>query len=465
MSRFLMPTLPSQRRFRRLASAMLGATLALSGCQIFDTDVTNPNAVTEAATNDPAAAPSLVNGLQGALTNAVNGVYGVTGAASDELTWAGSREYWNLLDGGDIGDPVNEYSNGTYPYMSQARWQADITVKKLEEWDRATPTLLRARTDLVRAYILAGVTYMIIGENYEDFVIVSDRQVAGANIGPDNMRSTLDSATAYFTKALTLATTLNNSDLRAQALGYRARARFSRAVWTSLRSPRGFPTNPLVNDANATADATAALALMTGTYRIRWTNSAQNTGGYFNLGFEINQRLELRAGDVYTNPNAARTRPLDGAAGVKLTDPVSGAVDATLARAIDECCRQTSTQFIGLTMLSARDMNLILAEAALAANNTAEFTTRINAVRALDNKPAWAGTPSARDILIHERRVGLFMQGRRLNDHFRFAQSADRWLSIRAATQRPCFLPISFDERLQNLSAPQPAQDRPVPCR
>jgi starch-binding outer membrane protein, SusD/RagB family len=448
----------------RSTALALGASAMLGGCALFDTNVTNPNAVTEDATNGSAAAPSLVNGLLAATTNAVNGIVGVSGAASDELTWAGSREFWNLLDGGDVGDPINEYSNGTYPYMSQARWQADFTVKQLETLDRATPSQLRNRADLAQAYIYAGVVYTVIGENYEDFIIASDRQANAASVGADNMRIAFDSATAYFTKALTLATTLSNNGLRAQALGFRARARFSRAIWTKLRAPRGFPADPLVNDAAVTADATAALALMSPSFAFTVVNSAQNGGGYFNVGFEINQRLEIRAGDVYVNTNAARTTPLAGIAGIKLTDPVSGTPDATLAAAIDACCRSTSTQFIPITLLSARDMNLMLAEAALATSNTAEFTTRINAVRALNSKSAWAGTPSARDMLIHERRVGLFMQGRRLHDHFRFNLPADRWLAIRAVTRRPCFFPISFDERLQNQLAPQPAQDRPAPC-
>jgi hypothetical protein len=30
---------------------------------------------------------------------------------------------------------------------------------------------------------------------------------------------------------------------------------------------------------------------------------------------------------------------------------------------------------------------------------------------------------------------------------------------------RPCFFPISYNERQQNLLAPQPAQDRPAACQ
>lgn len=444
----------------RVGALMVGASTLLAGCGLFETDVKNVNAVTEEALKEPAAATSMANGLGGALQNAVNGVIGVHGAATDELQWAGSREYWNLLDGGDIGDPVNEYSNGTYPYMSQARWQGDYTVAALEAFGATLPN----RADLARAYIFAGTAYLFIGEQYEDFIIGSDRTVSTASIGEANMLITLDSAIAYYTKAAALATTLSNVELQRQALGLRARARFSRVVWTKLRAPRGFPANPLVNDAATTADATAALAAMGSTaYRFRLTSTAQNNGGYFNTGFEMNQRLELRAGAPYVN--GTNTVVTAGIAGIKLTDPVSGQPDATLATQINECCRQASGQFLAYTLTSAREMNLILAEAALAGGNTPEFTTRINAVRTGDGKPAWSGSPSAREILIHERRVGLFLQARRLHDHYRFNQPADKWLPINAASKRPCFFPISFDERTQNREAPQPAQDRPTACR
>jgi len=461
MQRYFMQHLTYRTLRLRVGALLVGASSLLTGCALFETDVKNVNAVTEDALSDPSAAASLANGLGGNLQLAVNGLIGISGAASDELQWAGSREYWNLLDGGDIGDPVNEYSNGTYPFMSTARWQGDYTVAALEGFGATLPN----RADLARAYIFAGTAYLFIGENYEDFIIGSSRTESTASIGEANMQITLDSAIAYYTKAAALATTLNNAELSRQALGLRTRARFSKVVWQKLRAPRGFPAAPLVNDAATTADATAALTAMASpSYRFRLTSTAQNAGGYFNTGFEMNQRLEVRASDVYTNPNPARTTPLAGIAGIRLNDPVSGQPDATLATAINDCCRQASGQFLGYTLTSAREMHLILAEAALAAGNTSVFTTNINAARAIDGKPAWSGTPLAQVMLIHERRVGLFLQGRRLHDHYRFNEPADRWLTINAATKRPCFLPISFDERTQNKLAPQPAQDRPTAC-
>ncbi len=253
MTHELMQHLKHRTRVMRHAALLLGASTMLAGCGLFDTDVANVNAVTEEALADAAAATSLVNGLSGTLHFAVNGIVGVSGAASDELTWAGSREYWNLLDGGDIGDPVNEYSNGTYPYISQARWQGDYTVTKLEEFDKTTPSSLASRADLARAYVLTGTAYLLIGENYEDFIIASDRTEPAPSVGEATMLITIDSAIADFNKAVVLSTALSNAELQRQALGLRARAKFSRSVWTKLRAPRGFPASPLVNDAGATA--------------------------------------------------------------------------------------------------------------------------------------------------------------------------------------------------------------------
>jgi hypothetical protein len=349
-----------------------------------------------------------------------------------------------------------------YPYVSQARWMANYVLPKLEGYDKAGS--LRNRADLAQAYFLAGTIYTMIGESYEDFVITSDRTANGAPIGEANMRVMFDSATTYLGKGLTIAQAINNTPLQARILGMRARAKWSRAVWGSLRAPRAFPANPLINDAGANADATAALAAMgANSFRYRFDVVAQNNGGWFSTGGEMNSRLEIRAGSRYVNVTTAGTRPLDGVAGIKLVDPVTGQADPATVKNIDECCRLSSTTNVGWTATSAKEMLLILAEAGLAAGNTAEFTTRINALRAVDGLPAWAGSPSARAMLSHSRAVSLFLQGRRLHDHYRFQERADRWVATRGL--KPCFFPISYNERQQNPLAPQPAQDRPAACQ
>jgi len=454
-------------RFRRslgTAATVLG-TMALASCSVFSTEVKNPNAVTEdAISSAAAAATSLVTGLYGSVNAAGNQITGTSGAASDELTWVGSREYWNLLDVGDLGDPLNEYTDGQYPYVSQARWMANYVLPKLEGYDKAGS--LRNRADLAQAYFLAATIYTLIGENYEDFVLASDRVKNGANVGEANMRVMFDSATTYTGKGLAIATALNNQPLRARLLAMQARAKWSRAVWATLRAPRGFPANPLINDAGANADAAAALAAFGSTSaRYRFDVIAQNAGGWFSTGSEMNSRLEIRAGNRYIVPTGAGTRPVDGAAGISMVDPITRQTDPVTLANINECCRLSSTTNVGWTASSAKEMLLILAEAALATGNTAEFQSRINAIRTADALPDWtpASSVSARDILIHSRQVNLFLQARRLTDHYRFQIRADRWVATRG--NKPCFFPISYNERQQNPLAPQPAQDRPAACQ
>ena len=195
---------------------------------------------------------------------------------------------------------------------------------------------------------------------------------------------------------------------------------------------------------------------------IATTNTGTN-----NVGSEMNSRQEIRAGGDYINPDPARSnlQPLLGVAGIKLKDPVTGLADPVMNKAIDECCRVTATTLIPFTLASWKEMQLILAEASLVTGNTADFRTRINAVRAIDALPAWDGTtPAARDILIHERRVNLFLQTRRLHDLYRFGLKADRWLPNSVAARKACFFPITAIERQSNPLAPQPTNARSPSC-
>lgn len=449
---------------RTLALTGFVLLVAASGCNMFDTNVKNPNAIDEAALGDASSAPTLANGLNSAMTRMITSVYGPYSVSSDELTWVGSRENWGQLDAGDVSDPINEYNDAAYPFASEVRWLSNYTIDRLEGFDKAGS--LRNRADLARTYVYAAIAYITIGDNYDDFVLASDRTNPAAPVGPANMIQVYDSAVVYLDRALPIAQSLKNTDLQAQILGLRARTKFSKAVWHLLKPARTTPANPLVSDAGATADATAALAVMPSNYRYRVIATTANTGTN-NVGSEMNSRQEIRAGGDYINPDPSKSnlQPLPGLAGIKLVDPVSGQPDPVTAKNIDDCCRVSSTTLIPFTLTSWKEMQLILAEAALAQNNATEFKTRINAVRTADALPAWDGTtPAARDMLIHERRVNLFLQSRRLHDLYRFGLKADRWLPNSIAAHKACFFPISSIERQSNPLAPQPTNARLPEC-
>jgi hypothetical protein len=439
------------------------AFLLASACSAFDTDISNPNAVSEDALGDPASAPPLVNGLAGSVTRAITGIYGPYSVASDELTWVGSREYWGKLDAGDLSDPINEYTDTAYPFVSEARWLSNYTITKLEAFDKAGT--LRDRSGLARTYLYAAIIYTTIGDMYDDFILGSDRTEAGPPIGEDKMSVMYDSAVAYLDRGIPITVALNNRDLQTQLLAMRARAKYSKALWQKLKPARTVPASPFVSDAGANADATAALALMTGNYRFRLTPSTNGTASN-NIAGEMNSRLEIRAGATYIIPDPAKaTVVAAGTAGIKLKDPVTGAADPNLARAIDECCRVSSTTLIPFTIVSAKEMHLILAEAALSQGNATEVRSRINAARALESLAAWDGTtPVARDMLVYERQVMLYLQGRRLADMYRFGVKDDKWLPSNIASKKACFFPIAAIERRTNQQAPQPPEARAAGC-
>jgi hypothetical protein len=449
----------------RLSIRIIGAVLALgaAGCSLFDTDVTNPNAVSEDALDAASSAPPLVNGLAASVARAMTGINGPYAVGSDELQWSGSREHWGLLDAGDVSWPLNEYIDTGFPYVSEARWLSNYTIEKLEGFDKAGT--LRDRSGLVRSYIYGAIIYITIGDMFDDFVLASDRTAPAAPVGAENMAVMYDSAVAFLDRALPIATALNNNTLRGQVLGLRARAKHAKAVWGILKPARTLPASPYVNNPGANADATAALALMSGNYMYKLLPVTGATAS-ISMASEMNSRQEIRAGDVYINPDPARpTTVAAGVAGIKLRDPVTNQPDPVLLKAIDECCRVASTTLTPFTVVSAKEMQLILAEAALATGNTGEFATRINAARTLEALPPWDGaTPAAREMLIHSRQVNLFLQGRRLHDMYRFGIKDAKWLPANIASKKACFVPIPAIERRTNPEVGLLADARPSYC-
>lgn len=463
-----MRTNTSMRRLgtmgRYVGSAALAATMLSTACaNPFDTDVDNPNAVVEEALNDPAGATTLVNGQGASVTRALTSIYGPYHVTTDELTWVGSREFWKNLDDGDISDPVNEYTDGAYPFVSEARWMSNYTIAKVIQFD--TDGTLRNRRDLVRAHIYGAVIFITIGDMFDDFVLGSDRTVAAAPVGPANMQVFYDSAIVMLDRALPVAQALADVELQRQVLGLRARAKHARASWATVRPARTTPANPLVADASgAAADASAMLALGGGTaatYRFRLTPTANNLAG-INVGFEMNNRGELRAGNTFVNPDPTRPIvPAPGLAGIAMIDPVTGNPSTTVANAIDACCRPAVGNNVPMTQTSAREMYLILAEGRLAAADNPGFLTNINLSRAVDGLPDYPSvTGNGRGQLEYERKTQLFLQGRRLMDMQRFGVDDPRWIAGSTALGNICFLPITYKERLSNAQAPQPNNAR-----
>jgi hypothetical protein len=431
---------------KRLLSTVSLVVLA-AGCSSL-LDVKNPNNVNQDDLNNPAAAAALANGALSATARALGNVLTPYSEATDELTWIGSRDAWSDLDQGYLTGITNEFVDAAFPQVAQSRWLSDEAIKRLRGFD--ADGKLEDRNLLARSYLYGAIAYTTIGDMFDDFPIGSDRTTAAAPLGPSNMAQVYDTAVVYATRGIAIAQATGDADLELQLTAMRARAQHAKGVWQKL-NPFSAATlaNPLVNDPAAVADATAALALAVGTpdwkYQFGYSSETVSTG----IGFEVNQRLESRFGDLYIVPTADNKR----VASILLQDPINNVPDPVLTSTINDFV--TGVQYGSLTVLSSREMYLILAEARLAQNDSTGAATFINSIRALDGltpyNPLNAAHPRARAMYQHERRVNLFLQGRRLADEYRFGVPADKWPANAEAVLQPgTVFPITNTEILAN---------------
>ena len=444
----------TNRSYRLLGVACLSALAACSSLL----DVKNPNNVNQNDLSNPASAASQASGVLATVARAWGQILTPYSIATDELTWIGSRDAWQSLDQGTISEPTNEFVDAAFFYVGEARWWSDETIKRLKGFDAAN--VLPDRNDLARTYLSGAMIYTIIGNLFDNFPIGSDRTTAAAPLGAAKMDSVYKVAIAYATSGIAIAQATGDKDLELTLTAERAVARYYLALWAKLNpAPASVPVaSPLVNDAAAVADASAALALA-GTADWRYQFHYDPTTISTDIGFEVNERLEMRIGSTYVYPictvsgcaSGGKTVAVDS---LRLKDPLDNKGDPELARFLLNKTEGflKKTRYGSLTFLSARELHLIVAEAALAGGDNAGFQNAINAERALDSLTAYTGAgPTALAMLHYERQRNLFMQGKRLFDEYRFGTNADLWQAGSEAITKPgTFLPITISERLAN---------------
>lgn len=416
-------------------------------------DVKNPNNVNIDDLNNPAAASAIANGALSTMAVAFGHLLTSYSDATDELTWIGSRDAWGDLDLGYLSGITNEFVDEGFPLLGTARWWSDEAIRRLSAFDAAGT--LPSRDDLARSYLYAAIAYTTIGDMFEDWPIGSDRTTAAAPLGPANMAQVYDTAITYTTRGIAIAQATGSTDLELALTAMRARARHARVVWQKLNPFSAAAVPNLVNDAAAVADANAAIALLpSADWKFQFGYSAATVE--HRVGFEVNERLESRFGALYIVPSADNKTVAGcgtpGGCQIRLLDPIDGTPDPVVLGVVTDFVAGLS--YGSLTVLSAREMRLIVAEAALAAGDLTTFATQINAVRGLNGLTPWnqaAPQIPALDMYKHERRVNLFFQGRRLSDHYRFGEPADKWpITSEAYTKPGTFFPITNIEILAN---------------
>jgi hypothetical protein len=396
------------------------------------------------------ASNSVVNGAYGTVAKGLAASLGVYSPITDEITYIGSRDAWGDLNTGIVSNPQNEFLNVAFPFVAQGRWMADEAIKLMEQ--HQADGELRDPVLLARAYLYGALAYISIADTWDDFAL-SDRSVAAAPVGADSMGNLYDQAIAYLTSGMGVAQAEGRDDLVLIMTALRARAHHARAVWDMLNPAGSVPANPLVSSSSAVQDAKAFLAMNGGDegwrYTITLANNDMVPGGEITLGHNMNDRAELQFGADYVT-----TDPNDAAAitGIALMDPVDRIPDPVVSDKIAEF--RDAFIYTVMTIVSAREMHLIVAEGALAGGGTSEAVQEMNLVRALDGlsayDPATSGVTPLQ-MLQHERRVSLLLENRRLSDIYRFGIQSRYWTPTSDAVTTPGeFLPIPQVELLSN---------------
>lgn len=430
----------SNRGLSLLTSMLFLLFMALGsiGCDSL-LEVENPNNVLEEDLNSPSAANAITSGALATTTRAIGYVLAPYTTATDEGGWIGSRDAWNQLDRGTIGDHNNEFVDAAWPFITEARYTSEKAIERLKEFDAAST--LKDRKNLAKAYLYAALVRVTIGDMFDNFVY-SDKREPGPSIGETNMGKVYDEAIAYLDAGLVIAqtstagTAADLSELQRRILALRARAKHGKAVWqkTNPRPVAQPLANPYVNAGADDAAAALAVGPMAANYRWQLSYAAATTLNEWS--FEVNSRRELSV--------AAPAKDLVETA---KDDPRIVAETADFKNNT----KYGGDRYSPYTVVSEREMQLIIAEGHVANGNNQAAADVMNALRTRDALAPLTDVAQAGALLQHERRANLFMMGRRLLDMYRFNIKAAQWQpSADAVTNPGTLFPITIQERRAN---------------
>jgi len=225
-----------------LCAAAVLATMVGSACKGL-LDVKNPNNIAEDALNNSQAADQQANGVEASMTRMLSSVSVPYGVATDELDWIGSRDAWADLEKGAISNYLNEFTDGSFPYVGEARYLGDQTIARLEAFN--SKNALPNKQSLARTYLYTAITYATIADMWDDFAF-SNKTVPAPPVGRANMSKLYDTAISYLDKALPRSRRTGHASSREKPFGRRSlrRGRRQRTRWsmtlarTRMRVPR-----------------------------------------------------------------------------------------------------------------------------------------------------------------------------------------------------------------------------------
>ena len=386
----------------RSLTLLAAGGLILAGC---DLGVSNPALIEETDLETPQAVPAIVNGAMGTFGLATTimgggGTYSASALLSGELVHSGS---WVPPREISEGTPNNESpeNQSHWGLSSQARWQAEDAIAKASRLvDNAG-----SNSWVAMAQLYAGFSNRIMGEMFCDAVI------DGGGLQPHTAFS--ERAVGFFRDAAETAQAGGHQETRLAALAGRAQANLMLGRWDeAVAAAQQVPTDFVF--AHVHSD-----------------NSGNEHNGVHNWAYRGDNGFQLTVwgtqwaewGLNTADPDAggdprASFRPLVTAGG----DPQIGGDNRRPVWRVEKYPSRNSS----IPLAKGTEMRLIEAEALLRQNQVGGAVALINEARAHHGLDAVdAATPAeAWPLLMRERGVELWMEGRRLGDVRRWAADA-----------------------------------------
>lgn len=375
-------------------------------------DVESPGRIADEDLATPDAIPGMIAGMKYDLSRAVDGMGEFLALAGMELFHGGSYAWADVPRGiwteEDIG---GEWSN-----PQRARWVAESGLERLREGELLTPEQFARSPFAAEAYVYAGFSNRIMGDNFCSSVIDGGEEVSNT--------VHYDRGIGQFTEAIAVATAAGRTDLVHAAYAGRAHMKAMTGDWAGGAADAAQVPTDFVFYAEIDTELRNELTYETHNrfeYTV-WGTYMEDHPDDPRAPWEI---LYDNAGQVRRGANGATFHYQQK----KYTDPSS---DVPLTK--------------------GTEMLILRAEAALRAGDIGAAYTHMNAVRAFHSMDALTPAASTADAwadLRFERGATLWLEGRRLGDLRRWAAEGAPMMEPSLGSRQSC-IPISQAERLSN---------------
>lgn len=394
---------PWYRQFKGLV-ALLFLAFIFNAC---DLGVDNPGQINDTDLDTPAAITPLVNGVKGDFGYATTipgggGLYTTSGVLTDELVHVGSWQPIRLASNGISinSEPENQSRWG---YAARARWVAEDAIRRIGEIIDDPQN----SADVGTVTLYAGFSNRVKGDTFCDAVI------DGGPLEEHTVFS--ERAVGFFTDAIQIAENINDMEMLTAAYGGRAQAHIMLGNWDDALDDADMVPTDFSFD------------------QVHSDNASREHNGVHNWTTRGDEGQQM---SVWGTPFADWGTEVNGEVSSeedpRVTYEIQFTSDDEVATGGDNTrplwyAGKFETRNSSIPIVKGTEMRLIEAEAALVQDQDSDTAVeKINEVRAhhgLDpHDPNDFNVDEAWDLLMKEKGIELWLEGRRIADLRRWSE-------------------------------------------